>query len=814
MACTAEDDVEPLLAAALVDRAEVHQHPAVRSRCITDAEDDDVALVALHVLQVLDEQASELVGIFADILAVQPQRECFVLRRQRIEGGLDLVLLRLGEGDHADAHAGFAGQQFADHLCDVARLGGVASPLIDAIGHRMEADGAIQQCLDAQHARVLLVRSHHTRLRVGRFDTAVRDGDQPAVVEGGIGEADQRLVPAAVMPSQQGRRKIPCGLVEQAVRVHVDGNAFAVLFDQDFVLAVAAGGEEAGRRQLHLVADDHDLARAAQRGDGFFGGDLAGLVEDHHVEQIAGQRQRVGDRERAHQPDRLEVVDDEAGFIVRQVADGTMAHALAELVLQFAPAGRVALLELLADGVELRGGQRRSTQVVGEQAMQRGADHARIGGEQVALRARDGVCATRQSHAVEACQLGRFALRTPQGFCGDRGLGRVGRSRQRAQGPPDCSVGAMHRTQQGQQIRQVIHALAQIAQQFGQRAERVGGCVHHIARVRGKGVQGVTCRDLPARGGHGVGRLLQVRDQSTQHRVRRQPLAQRCRRRQECLDVGHAVTRACHCFGIVDPLRGSLFVRQRLHDAGVAGMHGVLVERIAAAQLPPQPPPGRLQPAQCGTFHCARQRQRGLRVGRGELLRPMDGGARRLRQIRLQCSQRLARLAQGGRTAALVEQLQMTCKTFLQQAMGSIGQGRRSLQAERVIDKGLGILEEGIQAIELRLRIIERILQPRIGTLVGQQRAAQAGERMTGQPVAAEALAHVPVYAVGQRSFGIPGCKIGQPFVGGCVERRRSGQLKQSAHQPAQRRAESGRDRRHPRLERGDPLLLALQPLQ
>jgi hypothetical protein len=52
-----EGDVEAVLAARLADRAKVTSHrAAVRGPGEAGREDDDVALVALHVLDVLDDE--------------------------------------------------------------------------------------------------------------------------------------------------------------------------------------------------------------------------------------------------------------------------------------------------------------------------------------------------------------------------------------------------------------------------------------------------------------------------------------------------------------------------------------------------------------------------------------------------------------------------------------------------------------------------------------------------------------------------------------------------------------------------------------
>ena len=106
-----EGHVEPPLAAALVDRAEVHQHLAVGAVAVADAEDDDVALVALDVFQVLDQQADELPVDLPFPLGFEPVAEVGIVLGQPLQGALDLVLLGLGEGDDADAPAALPAEQ-------------------------------------------------------------------------------------------------------------------------------------------------------------------------------------------------------------------------------------------------------------------------------------------------------------------------------------------------------------------------------------------------------------------------------------------------------------------------------------------------------------------------------------------------------------------------------------------------------------------------------------------------------------------------------------------------------------------------------
>jgi hypothetical protein len=53
-------DVQTFFSAALIDGAEIHSHLTIRRAAIADAHDDHITLVALDVLQVLDQKADVL----------------------------------------------------------------------------------------------------------------------------------------------------------------------------------------------------------------------------------------------------------------------------------------------------------------------------------------------------------------------------------------------------------------------------------------------------------------------------------------------------------------------------------------------------------------------------------------------------------------------------------------------------------------------------------------------------------------------------------------------------------------------------------
>ena len=137
------------------------------------------------------------------------------------------------------------------------------------------------------------------------------DRQQPAVVEGPVGETDQRFAAAAVVPAEHGRRQVLGGVVEEAVAGQVVLHHLAGLPRSAVPLPRRrfAGprrnrsAEAASRRRPRSPAGAED------RGHRLFQRDLAGLVENDHVEIGRVHGERVGDAQGAHQPDRLQVLD-------------------------------------------------------------------------------------------------------------------------------------------------------------------------------------------------------------------------------------------------------------------------------------------------------------------------------------------------------------------------------------------------------------------------------------------------------------------------------------------------------------------------
>ena len=187
-------------------------------------------------------------------------------------------------------------------------VGAGAAAIVDAVRHVLERDDAL----------------------VG---VRAREGPEPAVVEGGVREGDQVLVAAAVVPEQRTLRQ---ARVEAGVQ-----HALGRLLVRVVAEGVEGGDlEEAGRRKLATVADDDDLAGAADRADGVGGEDLARLVEDDEVEGDGRVAEVLRDRERAHQQARLEARQ-QVGKLGEEATERLEAALLAGLAQQQPDLGAV-----------------------------------------------------------------------------------------------------------------------------------------------------------------------------------------------------------------------------------------------------------------------------------------------------------------------------------------------------------------------------------------------------------------------------------------------------------------------------------------
>jgi hypothetical protein len=272
---------------------------------VADRQDDRVALIALDAFQVLDEEplVPALVEEPGELLS-----EPGVLAEAVAEPFLDPVPVLDAHRDHAQRLAGpFPGVP-QDEIHDRVDFGsravgvGTRTPRRRHVGQDTAAVGAgeCDQC--------------------PVVDVRVRKGNEPfiaaSVVPGELPETEHRA-------ERVQDRLEPSGACEQGRR----GAGFGFLG----VVVGAAGGEERCRGELLVIAGDHELPAAQDRGDRVGGGDLGGLVEDDDIE--VGQRgQELADHQGAHRPAGLQREQDVRG-VADEVADGQVPPFEAGLVL-------------------------------------------------------------------------------------------------------------------------------------------------------------------------------------------------------------------------------------------------------------------------------------------------------------------------------------------------------------------------------------------------------------------------------------------------------------------------------------------------
>ena len=271
-------DVQPPVATGQQQRAEPVQQPALGVLAVPYGQDDRVAFVALYPFEVLHEE--RLRTVFGEErVQVRPAGQ------RPAQRGVDALGVR-------DAH-----RDDAQRLVRPGR-GMLRGERHDPLDLGRDAVGGL--CVPG-----------------GLFDVNVRDaprpggpreGDQRPVVHPRVGEPDQPLVLAAVVPAQRvpgqqrgqhvENRLVPAR--QRQVDLAVGGHA------ERRVVGFVGDGEERGRRQLVLVARDHDLARAQDRRYRVGGRHLARLVEHHDVEVPGVGGQQLRHDERAHGPARLQ----------------------------------------------------------------------------------------------------------------------------------------------------------------------------------------------------------------------------------------------------------------------------------------------------------------------------------------------------------------------------------------------------------------------------------------------------------------------------------------------------------------------------
>ncbi len=471
-----EGHIEAPLSATLVDGPEVHQHPALRTRPVTDAQDDDIPFIPLNILQVFHQQADELPVDLPFPFSIETIAEFGIVLGQTPQSAFNLVLLGLGESDDSDTSSTLLTQQFADKFCDVLGLGPVPSFVVDRVLHAMKADRPTQQFRGSVFGVGRLRRDKWSLAR--SWQAFFWNGQQSSVVEGPVRKTDQRFAATAIMPTQHGGRQILGSMIEEAIAGQIVRNQLATFLDEHFLLLVGilSRREEIGGWQLHFVSDYNCLGSAKHRRHRLFECDLTRFVENHDVEITRIHRQCLGDTEGTHQPDRLEVLNDRTRIAGHEVTNGLIAHRLAKLMLQLPAAATVLLLEFLFIAVEL------SSRLTGK---------LDVGEKPLPDSSSEIVCVTRQPLAIEALEaaglpiadLGRETGNLPllticigQAAIDDRRFDLRRPEREITEGGPNC--GRCHRdlredVQKRRQVSQRGLNLFQFCAQLFKRTVRV-----------------------------------------------------------------------------------------------------------------------------------------------------------------------------------------------------------------------------------------------------------------------------------------------------------------------------------------------------
>ena len=276
-----DQHVQPALPAVPVQRPKVHVGGPVSGAPVPDADENDVSLVALHRLQVLDEE--RLVG-----MGREEPLAGGVLPPEQLQLVLDCPHLGRAEGGHAEGQAR-AGPGVVHHgPRHLFRLQ-LVCPAVPPVVHRIGKMAVLQPQILAG--------------RVG-----AREDHQAAVVELPVRNGDQRLVAAAIVPSQHPvGRALGCEQAQYAL--DVGGRVLLVVV----VPVLGHGVEEIGRRKLLAVPHDDSLIGAENGAEGVDRFHLAGLIEDNHVEFQTARRDVGGNGEGAHHEYGLDRLDRVAG---------------------------------------------------------------------------------------------------------------------------------------------------------------------------------------------------------------------------------------------------------------------------------------------------------------------------------------------------------------------------------------------------------------------------------------------------------------------------------------------------------------------
>src|ERR1019366_950729 len=136
LASARDGDIQSAFAAFAIERAEVQFDLALLVASVADAEENDVALIALHRLKILDEKSFETIGL----------EESFKVRLLA-QLAFDLILngvhLREAEGDDAERLVRRRAEMIEHELGDdlgLARVVTLAAAIVNAVRHVLELD--------------------------------------------------------------------------------------------------------------------------------------------------------------------------------------------------------------------------------------------------------------------------------------------------------------------------------------------------------------------------------------------------------------------------------------------------------------------------------------------------------------------------------------------------------------------------------------------------------------------------------------------------------------------------------------------------
>ncbi|MNF58078.1 hypothetical protein D3C84_396240 [compost metagenome] len=149
-----------------------------------------------------------------------------------------------------------------------------------------------------------------------------RKDDQFAVIELDVGYRNQRLMPAAIVPTQIA--------FLTACSLEHGQNAFNVSCCALVVIQFDFSTEEVRRWHLSSIPDHHHLLATQNRTEGIDSFHLRGFVEHHDIELQFARWQEVGNRHRTHHEDRFDLLNRASSFL-DQLADGHMTTFFVQL---------------------------------------------------------------------------------------------------------------------------------------------------------------------------------------------------------------------------------------------------------------------------------------------------------------------------------------------------------------------------------------------------------------------------------------------------------------------------------------------------